>query len=80
MYQLKSNKMEKLIKDFEDLFAQETYQNKEGKELLCNDISTVVSMECKKIAIAFANYSIEANVYESNEELFNKFIEEEYGK
>jgi hypothetical protein len=70
--------MEKLIKEFERICDQGIYPWKMAKE--CTEVS-------KKIAIKYSDYIYDnfqsydgLDLPVSQEELFDKFIEEEYGK
>jgi hypothetical protein len=70
--------MEKLIEKFETIIDDEF--NNRDEVLHLNRPATKIAEECKKVAITFAVWSILNNKFLTDQQLFNKFIEEEYGK
>lgn len=74
--------MKKLIKKFEDIMDKEF--NSRDEILQLNRPATEITEECKRVAIAFGTYCMDHTCdlsrYLPLKEIFNKFIEEEYGK
>lgn len=78
--------MEKLIKKFESIITLYPGSNIPGPNYPKTTIGERVTIECKKVAIAFCcYYRIVLDAYDNEPngtigELFDKFIKEEYGR
>jgi hypothetical protein len=79
-------KMEKLIEKFEDILGNKVYTDYDGI-LEIDEAVTICVEECKRIAIAFGKFmdtrrtsDIRFKNLVTTNELFDEFIEEEYGR